>query len=258
MITPEMNADQNLSPPPEAKPGRLRVSECFVSRQGEGQLTGQESSFIRLSGCNLRCWFCDTRYTSWEPDGSFQETAALIQWAIDAGPRHVVLTGGEPLLPMESVPLCEGLRGAGLHVTIETAGSIYRPIVCDLLSLSPKLSNSTPTIDHFPNHVPVMAERWITAHNRRRWQPEVCRALIKRANDYQVKFVVDNEKDCDEVNQSVRELDIPLEKVWIMPQAATPEALETQAPWTQQWCTAMGYQFCDRAHLKWYGAVRGT
>lgn len=240
------------------RPGRLRVSECFVSQQGEGKLTGQTSAFIRLSGCNLRCWFCDTPYSSWNPDGSFIDTEQVVQWVRESGCTHVVLTGGEPLLPMESVNLCEQLRSQGFHLTIETAGSIERPISCDLLSVSPKLSRSRPSLDQFPNHAPVMAERWIAAHDRRRWQPAVIRALINRAVDFQVKFVMDHPDEHSEILSAVNELQVPPESVWIMPQAATPEALEQQGPWVEQWCRQAGFQYCDRKHLRWYGAKRGT
>ncbi len=78
---------------------KFRVAETFTSRQGEGMLTGTMSHFIRLSGCNLRCWFCDTPYASWEPEGVWQSAAAIVEGARQSGTEHVVLTGGEPLLP---------------------------------------------------------------------------------------------------------------------------------------------------------------
>lgn len=242
--------------------GRLRVSERFVSRQGEGLLTGTSSSFIRLSGCNLRCWFCDTPYASWEPDGHFIPIDELVQWASSSGPRHVVLTGGEPLLPMNVTALCDQLRRAGLHLTIETAGTLFRPAKCDLLSLSPKLSGSAPPQERFDHLPKVIGERWIAAHNRRRWQPAVIKDLMAHAEDYQIKFVLDNLNETDELLAAVAELEsacsIAREKIWIMPQAPTPECLENQADWVQKWCESTNLRYCDRAHLKWYGAIRGT
>lgn len=237
---------------------RLRISEMFQSRQGEGKLTGQESSFIRLSGCNLRCWFCDTRYTSWEPDGKFQEIDAIVQWAVHGGLQHVVLTGGEPLLPMAVGALCDALRNAGLHLTIETAGTVDRPVVCDLLSLSPKLASSNPQETDFPNHPPVIGQRWIAAHQRRRWQPSIFRNLISRALDYQVKFVMNSPDDAGEIIDAISELELPPEHVWIMPQSRSPEELQAQSAWISRWCLETGFHFCDRAHLRWYGARRGT
>lgn len=236
----------------------LRVSERFVSRQGEGLLTGTHSSFLRLSGCNLRCWFCDTPYASWEPDGQFVRIDELVRWVVDAGPSHVVLTGGEPLLPMQVGDLCEAIRNEGLHLTIETAGTLFRPVSCDLMSISPKLSGSAPTLDQFPNHAEVMARRWIDAHQRRRWQPDVIRSLMETAVQYQIKFVIDGPQEQEEIEAAIEELDVPRNTVWIMPQAATPEALDQQADWVADWCRESGLNYCDRAHLRWYGAVRGT
>lgn len=236
----------------------LRISERFVSRQGEGKLTGTHSSFLRLSGCNLRCWFCDTPYASWEPDGQFERIDELVRWVVDAGPKYVVLTGGEPLLPMNVVEICRQIRQAGLHLTIETAGTVFRPVECDLMSISPKLSASTPPLTQFPNHHEVMAQRWIEAHRRRRWQPAVIQQLIDAAEDFQIKFVIDTMDETDEVFKAVEELNVANDKVWIMPQAATPEKLDEQTEWVSSWCRESGFNYCDRAHLRWYGAVRGT
>lgn len=236
----------------------MRLSERFVSRQGEGKLTGTHSSFLRLSGCNLRCWFCDTPYASWEPDGQFVAIDELVRWVVDAGPSHVVLTGGEPMLPLKVVDLCDAIRAAGLHLTIETAGTMFRPVSCDLMSISPKLSRSAPGLDRFPDHHEVMAKRWIEAHDRRRWQPDVIHRLIEVADDYQIKFVIDSPDEKDEIEQSIDLLAVPRDMVWIMPQAVTPEDLDQQADWVARWCRESGLNFCDRAHLRWYGAVRGT
>jgi 7-carboxy-7-deazaguanine synthase len=128
----------------EAMASSIRIAETFTSLQGEGKLTGTRSFFIRTSGCNLRCWFCDTPYASWEPEGGFRRVSELVAEAIDSHCSHVVLTGGEPLLPLLSVELVERLRSAGLHVTIETAGTIDRPCIADLMSISPKLLGSGP------------------------------------------------------------------------------------------------------------------
>ena len=87
----------------------LRVSETFTSRQGEGKLTGTHSFFVRLSGCNLRCHFCDTPYASWNPAGKWETVAELLQQIEASGIKHVVLTGGEPLLPPLIEPLCHEL-----------------------------------------------------------------------------------------------------------------------------------------------------
>src|SRR3569623_1543668 len=129
----------------------MRIAEIFASRQGEGLLTGTPSVFVRASGCNLRCWFCDTPYTSWEPEGddrSVEEIVAEIERLKTAEIKHVVLTGGEPMLFAELIPLSQRLSTAGFHITVETAGTLDLPVTCDLMSISPKLANSTPTAAH--------------------------------------------------------------------------------------------------------------
>ena len=153
----------------------MRIAEIFRSLQGEGRLTGVESVFVRTSGCNLRCRFCDTRYTSWEPEGDYfsveevlaaVEKTARARSAGEADLGHVVVTGGEPMLLPELVPLCAELRRRGMHITIETAGTRYQPVECDLMAVSPKLSNSTPHPDEAPE--------WIDLHERNRAAPMSC------------------------------------------------------------------------------------
>ncbi len=104
--------------------------------------------------------------------------------------RHVVLTGGEPMLFAELVPLASALRRRGLHITVETAGTLYLPLACDLMSISPKLGNSTPPASRDP--------RWHERHERSRHVPEVIRQLVKDY-EYQIKFVIDTPQDCQEV-----------------------------------------------------------
>ena len=124
----------------------MKIAELFYSLQGEGSLVGVPSVFIRTSGCNLRCVWCDTPYTSWQPEGAEQDLDQILS-AVRSfqAARHVVVTGGEPMIAPEIVPLTERLRALGLHITVETAGTVFQPVACDLMSISPKLSGSTPT-----------------------------------------------------------------------------------------------------------------
>ena len=125
----------------------LPIAETFTSIQGEGKLAGVPSYFVRMAGCNLRCTWCDTPYASWKPEGATQRVADLVAGAAASGVRHVVVTGGEPMIFSATEALTRGLRAAGMHITIETAGTISRSVACDLMSISPKLSNSTPLND---------------------------------------------------------------------------------------------------------------
>lgn len=230
--------------------GTLRVAETFTSRQGEGKLTGTESFFIRTSGCNLRCWFCDTPYASWQPQGSQYDLGSLLKLVADSKLQHVVLTGGEPLLPRQTPQLCRLLRENGLHVTIETAGTLDCDVRCNLISISPKLSSSTPD--------PMEHPRWSELHRQRRLPMDVMRRLMQRADDFQLKFVVDSPADYGELIEVADLLQAAPGDVWVMPQGSTIEAMDAAAGWLQPWCETQGFRYCDRMQIRWYGNRRGT
>src|ERR1700742_3672191 len=122
---------------------RLKISEIFYSIQGEGTLVGVPSVFVRTSGCTLRCTWCDTPYTSWQPEGEERSVGSIVDQVSGYGASHVVVTGGEPMIAPEIEELTEELaRLLGQHITIETAGAVDANVRCDLMSISPKLANS--------------------------------------------------------------------------------------------------------------------
>src|SRR6188768_462118 len=168
----------------------MRVAEIYRSVQGEGFLTGAPSVFVRASGCNLRCWFCDTPYASWRPEGHDMSVDEIVAQVEEWDTRHVVVTGGEPMLFAELIPLCNKLREIDRHVTIETAGTLHLPVECDLMSISPKFASSAPDAKAHSH--------WHHRHERERHRPEVIRRLLG-AYEYQVKFVVDSAEDVDAV-----------------------------------------------------------
>jgi 7-carboxy-7-deazaguanine synthase len=228
----------------------MRIAEFYKSNQGEGSLTGTESVFLRTSGCNLRCWFCDTPYTSWDPEGEDLDVATLLQQVEAYACRHVVITGGEPMLHAELIPLCAGLRRAGHHITIETAGTLHLPVACDLMSISPKLANSTPAHER--------AGAWRERHERARHRPDVVRRLVTEY-PYQLKFVIDMPADCGEVVRYLADFpEISRNHVWLMPQGTEVKALARIEAWLRPWCEAEGLHFCPRRHIEWYGFARGT
>jgi 7-carboxy-7-deazaguanine synthase len=252
----------------------MRIAEIFRSIQGEGRLTGTESIFVRTSGCNLRCGYCDTPYASWTPEGDDLSVSEILDRINDlrtsvrpsflngvsldgAGladdrseVQHVVLTGGEPMLLAELIPLSSELHVAGWHITIETAGTLYLPVACDLMSISPKLSNSTPPAELDPH--------WTWRHTLNRHAPEVMRRLTAEY-DYQLKFVIDGPDDCREVETYLTELpEIDRGRVMLMPQGVALDALAEKAAWLAPYCDEHGFQFCARRHVEWFGAERGT
>jgi 7-carboxy-7-deazaguanine synthase len=228
----------------------LRIAEIYKSLQGEGRLTGTESVFVRTSGCNLRCWFCDTPYTSWTPEGDDLSVEEILRQVDRHECRHVVITGGEPMLFAELIPLSEQLRAPGRHITIETAGTLYLPVACDLMSISPKLANSAPPAER--------DERWRRRHERSRHVPEVIRALV-REYDHQVKFVVDSPADCQEVERYLEEFpEIGRHSVMLMPQGTERAALFHHESWLKPYCEQHGRTYCPRKHIEWWGHRRGV
>lgn len=225
----------------------MRISEVFHSIQGEGQFAGTPSAFVRTTGCNLRCWFCDTEYTSWEPEGDQRDWRSVFQQTRGFECEHVVVTGGEPLLQPDVVPLTLALKEAGHYVTIETAGTVYRPVHADLISLSPKLSNSTPR-----------SGRWVQRHERDRDKQQVVQRLIGQF-PYQLKFVIDARDDLDEVQEYLlRFPDVPAKNVWLMPQAKTNEELQERSAWLIAEAERLGFRLSPRLHIELYGNKRGT
>ena len=140
--------------------GKLRISEMFASVQGEGIWAGVPSSFLRVSGCNMRCVWCDTPYASWEPEGPVREVSEVVSEIGAYGIEHVVVTGGEPMLFDPIKELLGSLKNRGHTLTVETAGTVYREVPVDLMSISPKLANSSPPAD--------TADGWAERHEKTR------------------------------------------------------------------------------------------
>ncbi len=227
----------------------MKIAEVFYSVQGEGALVGTPSVFVRTSGCNLRCIWCDTPYTSWQPEGAEMEVETILAEVRRYPAHHVVVTGGEPMIAPEIVPLTEGLRAAGLHITIETAGTVVAPVACDLMSISPKTSNSTPRERD--------GGRWAPQHERLRFQAQVLTRLMSDY-DYQLKFVVQQREDLNEILQMVAGLGADRRKVILMPEGTDPAILRERSLWIAEICKQEGFRFSPRLHVDLWGARRGV
>jgi len=227
---------------------RLRIAETFSSIQGEGGLIGTPSFFIRTTGCNLRCEWCDTPYTSWEPEGAWRAIDDLVD-EVPADVRHVVVTGGEPMLWEPLAALTADLRATGRHVTIETAGTIYRSLACDLMSISPKLANSDPG----PGRAAGVREE----HRARRTRPDVLRGLLDEYS-CQLKFVIGAPADVDDVETLLDALGPAARRdVFLMPLGTRRDELAERGRWLAELCAARGYRFTPRLHIDLWGDVRG-
>lgn len=235
----------------------LPIHEQFVSIQGEGILVGTPSSFVRVAGCNLRCVWCDSPGTSWTPRGQQTSVDEVFEFCA-RGPRHVVLTGGEPLLFPALGVLSQRLRLAGHHVTVETAGTVWLDeLDCDLISVSPKLAHSTPW-----RRAPQLAHR----HDRLRLTLEPLRELLATFY-WQLKFVV----ACDDpraLARDVGEVEILLsqlavaqsdrDRVLLMPEGVDPQQLPAQYRALASVCAERGFRIGERLHITMFGHTPGT
>ncbi|MBI3683388.1 MAG: 7-carboxy-7-deazaguanine synthase QueE [Acidobacteria bacterium] len=223
----------------------MRIAEVFYSIQGEGVLAGVPSVFLRTSGCNLRCAWCDTPYTSWEPEGEERSIPELLEYVSRHSTGYVVVTGGEPMIQPEIETLAAGLRELSQHITIETAGTVFKPVVCDLMSISPKLGNSTPE------------GAFAAQHERLRNQPDLLCRLMALC-DYQLKFVVAEPGDLEEVQCIVRETAAERSKVLLMPEGTTPQVLRARSEWIVEACKRHGFRYSPRLHVEIWGNRRGV
>ena len=255
----------------------MRIAEIFHSIQGEGLLAGVPSIFIRTSGCNLRCHWCDTPYASWKPEGPEMSVEEILKRLTDWNCDHVVLTGGEPMIAPDLPELATVLKKQKKHITIETAGTIPpNGIPCDLASLSPKLSNSTPPASRDP--------AWAKKHESTRLQPEVISDWI-RSYSFQLKFVVASENDLVEIKSLLSRLEtfalssealakeeapphqsvwgeegppVPFDQVLLMPEGIDTQTLASRSPWLVDICKREGFRFCPRLQIELFGHTRGT
>ena len=226
-------------------PTTMPVAEMFVSLQGEGIWLGVPSVFIRFAGCNLACTWCDTPYASREPlecrDVAVDEIVAYASQ--DTEVRHVVLTGGEPMLQ----PLLPGLTGdlktQGLTITIETNGTIPPgDVVCDLASLSPKLPNSGHRAPTVSPGTPDTFRRWL----------DHCPC--------QFKFVIQAAQDIADVRTLLEQLqrDVQPERVFLMPEGRQADQIAAKTDMLVELCRQTGFRYGRRLQLDLFGDTRGT
>jgi len=231
----------------------MQVLEIYQSKQGEGIWTGQPSVFVRFLGCPLRCRFCDSEYARNVPEdsaiGADLTPDEIVGRVLLLDLPHVVLTGGEPMLSAEIVELTHLLKDFDYQITVETSGTLFHPVTCDLVSISPKLRNTIPLDGDLET---------IQEHNQKRFAPEVVQQFMGQYN-YQLKFVIDREDDLQDVEEYLAHLhDVVPSRVFLMPQATTVETMYEKAMWIEPFCSAKGYRYCPRMQLVWYGNRRRT
>ncbi len=218
----------------------MRVSEVFVSVQGEGPSVGRPAVFLRLAGCNLSCSWCDTKYAWFR--GEELGVDVVAERVLDLlrrfrGVNLLVVTGGEPLLQSEElVELLSRLRRElpHLEVEVETNGTVNpREVLSyvDRLIVSPKLSNSG-----LPEGV-------------RRVSEGVVEAIRTHGDRVYVKVVIEGLEDAEEMLKVVEELGVSRDRVYLMPQASTLEELRRRLPAVVEIAVEYGFRVSDRLQL---------
>lgn len=218
----------------------MKISEIFYSIQGEGKLIGTPFIFIRTAGCNLSCQYCDTKYAK---VGQEWQLVDIVVEVTKFPCKHIVITGGEPLLQSATLDLCHMLSSMNYHVTIETNGTLSIPmpdvIGIDLLSISPKLSNSG-------------------VDKNKRYKVDIVKELISYGIDYYLKFVVENEADVLEMETEwLDKLNILPQHVYLMPQAIISKDAIAKGRELVEACKEKRYKLSPRLHTIYWGNKRG-
>lgn len=221
----------------------IQICEMFYSIQGEGRLQGVPSVFLRLTGCNLNCEWCDTSEVLENHTRVKYTDGELLQEIKKYPCSHVVITGGEPTLCREINSWILLFKENGYMVTVETNATIPINLACDLVSMSPKLSNSIP--------VSAGNRGIMDSHDRKRINIEAIKNFIKH-QDYQIKFVCRAlQSDMDEVKGILEQIGTyDNTKVMIMPLADSRDELYAIQRDLVRLCISNNFRYANRLQLQ--------
>lgn len=246
--------------------------------QGEGKLTGTSCLFIRTSACNLRCaWVgldgkgspCDTPYSSHHPEKNKMEVDDIINVVKEntktQNIKHIVISGGEPTMQTSALEeLLEKLQNLGYHTTIETNATIFSNKIAkhtNLVSMSPKLSTSTPHLPNLKDTGIVYNEKWAIKHEKTRINIPVIQSYITDSklqnNDFQLKFVVATDQDIIEIEEILTQLtEWEPSDVCLMPEGVDVNTLNSRTGWIAEQALKRGWRFAPRLHIMMFGKNR--
>ncbi len=244
----------------------IGVCEIYSCLQAEGKYTGVPHILIRTTGCPMRCSFggslCDSWYTSWVPEkGDITEDQIYEFYANNDDIRYTMITGGEPTFrPELLVKLVDIAKKFNHFVTIETAGIKYVQTNADFISVSPKLKSSVPKMHS--KHIlggkeVIVTPQMVKRHEELRLNLFEMRDMITSHPDYQIKPVISNiEEDIAEIEELLSFLNVPKDKVYLMPAGSTPEELSLIRKDLIEFCIKERYNYTDRIHIVAFGNER--
>jgi 7-carboxy-7-deazaguanine synthase len=244
--------------------------------QGEGKLAGVPHYLIRTTGCNMRCQFsnsvCDTPYASIHAEKGRHTIEDVRDYILSDRVsdkphfiNHVMITGGEPAIQGKKLEeLILELSWLKLHITVETAGTatinwstaIHGQPPVNLMSISPKLSNSHPDVGG--RHGYFISEKDAERHRKLARNFDAMADLIKNSQDYYLKFVISNEDNINEALNVANHLNVPREKIYFMPEGTTDKILSKVRKMVIAKCIELGVNYTDRLHIIAFGEERGV
>ena len=244
----------------------LGVLELYTAVQSEGSRQGYPTIVVRTSGCTHRCYFgeggwCDSWYTSIHPEkGTFCFQDIIDMYDANPHIKEMMLTGGSPTMhPALVNELTHLAHERDIFITIETEGSHFLPTdyPINLLSISPKFSNSIPVIGVSTPQGKVTDQKMIDRHNKLRVNKEAIKKSIEYHSDYHIKPVLDKEFTViDEIEEFLSELEIPDHKVWAMPAGDDRESLFKSYGPVMNFVRDRGWRYTGRSHIMAFNTER--
>ena len=225
----------------------MQVNEIFKSIQGEGPNFGKPAIFLRTAQCNLKCTWCDTKYTwDWEnydfrkevKEMTIDEVRATI---LDLEIKHLVITGGEPLLQQDDLADLLSFLKPDFYVEVETNCTILpNKMLTDLVNqwnVSPKTENSGNPLELYDNNE--------------------CYYFFANQENCFFKYVVEDETDIPEIKKFVTKYKIPEKRVQLMTQASTKEEISMREKSISKLAKSHNFAFSPRLHVAMWGSQRG-